>query len=174
MNIKTQVASRLDFSAREAPGILTVITREEILNSGARNLIDVLRLVPGLDFGVDVESTLGLGVRGNWAYEGKTLVLVDGQRYNESFMGTVQLVRLSPEQVEKIDHKIERLACGTDNMSCVGGMSSKIEAAKISTREGIPVILANGLKEDLKVDFSPIGNAVRHRIDGTLFLAGKK
>lgn len=78
------------------------------------------------------------------------------------------------EQVEKIDHKIERLACGTDNMSCVGGMSSKIEAAKISTREGIPVILANGLKEDLKVDFSPIGNAVRHRIDGTLFLAGKK
>ena len=103
LNMKTQVASRLDFSAREAPGILTVITREEILNSGARNLIDVLRLVPGLDFGVDVESTLGLGVRGNWAYEGKTLVLVDGQRYNESFMGTAQLARLSPEQVEKIE-----------------------------------------------------------------------
>ena len=103
LNIKTGVASRLDFTAREAPGIVTVITREEILNSGARNLIDVLRLVPGLDFGVDVESGLGLGVRGNWAHEGKILVLVDGQRYNESFFGTAQLERISPEQVERIE-----------------------------------------------------------------------
>jgi outer membrane cobalamin receptor len=97
------VASRLDFTARQAPGIVTVITREEIINSGARNLMDVLRLVPGLDFGVDVESSLGLGVRGNWAYEGKILVLVDGQRYNESFFGSAQLERISPEQVERIE-----------------------------------------------------------------------
>lgn len=103
LNLKTDVASRLDFTAREAPGIVTVITREEILNSGARSLVDVLRLVPGLDFGVDVESNLGLGVRGNWAHEGKILVLVDGQQYNEHFMGTTQLERISPEQVERIE-----------------------------------------------------------------------
>lgn len=103
LNIRTAVASRLDFSARQAPGILTVITREELLNSGARNLMDALRLVPGLDFGVDVESGLGLGVRGNWAMEGKILVMVDGQRYNESFFGTAQLERISPEQVERIE-----------------------------------------------------------------------
>ncbi len=103
LNLKTDVASRLDFTAREAPGIVTVITREEIINSGARSLVDVLRLVPGLDFGVDVESNLGLGVRGNWAHEGKILVLVDGQRYNESFLGTAQLERISPEQVERIE-----------------------------------------------------------------------
>ncbi|HBA60664.1 MAG TPA: hypothetical protein DCZ92_07565 [Elusimicrobia bacterium] len=103
LNIKTAVASRLDFSARQAPGIVTVITREEMINSGARNLMDVLRLVPGLDFGVDVESGLGLGVRGNWAIEGKILVMVDGQRYNESFFGTAQLERISPEQIERIE-----------------------------------------------------------------------
>ncbi len=103
LNIKTAVASRLDFTAREAPGIVTVITREEIINSGARSLMGVLRLVPGLDFGVDVESNLGLGVRGNWAHEGKLLVMVDGQRYNESFFGTAQLERISPEQVERIE-----------------------------------------------------------------------
>ena len=103
LNIRTAVASRLAFSVREAPGIVTVITREEIINSGARNLMDVLRLVPGLDFGVDVESSLGLGVRGNWALEGKILVLVDGQRYNESFFGSAQLERIAPEQVERIE-----------------------------------------------------------------------
>lgn len=104
LNIKTEVASRTGLlPARQSPGILTVMTREEILNSGARNLMDLLRLVPGLDFGVDVESSLGLGVRGNWSYEGKLLVLVDGLRYNESFLGTVQLERFSAEQIERIE-----------------------------------------------------------------------
>lgn len=103
LNIKTAVASRLDFSAREAPGIVTVITRAEIINSGARDLADALRLAPGIDFGVDVESTLGLGVRGNWAYEGKILLIVDGQRYNEPFLGTVQLRRIPVEQIERIE-----------------------------------------------------------------------
>lgn len=78
------------------------------------------------------------------------------------------------EEVKSIDPKIERLACGTDNTSCVGGMSSKIVAAKIATREGISVILANGLKDDLQVDFFPSGSAGRHHVDGTLFLPSKK
>lgn len=103
LNVRTAVASRLDFSAREAPGIVTVITRAEIINSGARNLADALRLAPGLDLGVDVESTLGVGIRGNWAYEGKVLLLVDGQRYNEPFFGTAQIGRIPVEQIEKIE-----------------------------------------------------------------------
>ena len=36
-------------SSRETPGILSIITAEEIQNSGARDLTDVLRLVPGFD-----------------------------------------------------------------------------------------------------------------------------
>ena len=63
LNLKTVAASRLDYTVRETPGIITVVSRVEIINSGARSLVDVLRLVPGLDFGVDVESALGLGVR---------------------------------------------------------------------------------------------------------------
>lgn len=127
LNIRTAVASRLDFTARQAPGIVTVITREEIINSGARNLMDVLRLVPGLDFGVDVESCLGLGVRGNWAYEGKILVLVDGQRYNESFFGSAQLERISPEQVERIE-----IVRGPG--SAVYGGFAELGVIKIATR----------------------------------------
>ena len=127
LNIRTAVASRLDFTARQAPGIVTVITREEIINSGARNLMDVLRLVPGLDFGVDVESSLGLGVRGNWAYEGKILVLVDGQRYNESFFGSAQLERISPEQIERIE-----IVRGPG--SAVYGGFAELGVIKIATR----------------------------------------
>lgn len=103
LNLKTVAASRLDSTVRETPGIITVVSRAEMINSGARDLLDVLRLVPGLGFGVDVESLLGLGVRGNWAHEGKVLFLVDGQRYNEAFFGTAQLERIPVEQLEKIE-----------------------------------------------------------------------
>ncbi len=66
-------------------------------------------------------------------------------------------------EVKEITPEIEYAACGTDKASCVGGMSTKIEAARIATNVGIPVILANGLKENLNIDFA------RPSCDGTLF-----
>ena len=39
---------------------------------------------------------------------------------------------------------IESLAGGTDRATSVGGMKSKIDAAKIVTRAGIPLVIANG------------------------------
>ncbi len=67
LNIRTSVATRNPMKLRETPGLVTVITREEIQAGGARDLIDVLKLVPEFDFGMDVQGNLGLGVRGNWA-----------------------------------------------------------------------------------------------------------
>jgi outer membrane receptor for Fe3+-dicitrate len=43
---------------RESPGIVTLILGEEIKNSGAKDLFDVLRNVPGFDFALDVTPTL--------------------------------------------------------------------------------------------------------------------
>ena len=52
---------------RESPGVVSLVTRQEILDSGARDLIDVLRLVPGLDFACDVQGVVSIGMRGIWA-----------------------------------------------------------------------------------------------------------
>ncbi len=90
MNIKIKVASVKGLSAAESPGIITVITGEEVRASGARDLMDVLETVPGFDFGMDVEGVVGLGVRGNWAHEGKALLLIDGQVMNEGLYSTLQ------------------------------------------------------------------------------------
>jgi glutamate 5-kinase len=46
--------------------------------------------------------------------------------------------------VPAITRDIEALAGGTDRMTSVGGMKSKIEAAKIVTRAGIPMVIASG------------------------------
>ncbi|HEY2328969.1 MAG TPA: glutamate 5-kinase, partial [Verrucomicrobiae bacterium] len=48
--------------------------------------------------------------------------------------------------IEKIDAGLEKLAGGTDSETAVGGMASKIQAAKIATRSGIPVVVASGRK----------------------------
>ncbi|MGZ4060958.1 MAG: TonB-dependent receptor plug domain-containing protein, partial [Bacteroidia bacterium] len=84
------VASIKPLSGRESPSIVSLITEEEIKNSGARDLMDILNMVPGIDFGVDVEGVVGIGMRGNWAHEGKVLLLLDGQEMNEGLFGTTQ------------------------------------------------------------------------------------
>jgi outer membrane receptor for ferrienterochelin and colicin len=97
-------ASKIPLKEREAPGIVTVISEEEILNSGARDLVDVLRLLPGFDFGVDVENTIGVGVRGNWAHEGKVVLLIDGLEMNERVYGNLFLGQHYPvAHIQKIE-----------------------------------------------------------------------
>jgi len=91
INSGTKVASIKSVSLRKSPGIVTIITEEEIKKSGARDEIDVLRLIPGIDFGVDVEGVVSIGMRGDWAHEGKVLLLLDGQEMNEILYSTIQL-----------------------------------------------------------------------------------
>ncbi len=91
INSRMDVASRKSVGQRKSPGIVTLITQEEVEKSGARDLIDVLRLVPGIDFGVDVQGVVSIGMRGDWAHEGKVLLLLDGQEMNEILYSTIQL-----------------------------------------------------------------------------------
>ncbi|MEZ4829633.1 MAG: TonB-dependent receptor plug domain-containing protein [Bacteroidia bacterium] len=70
--------------------VTTRITWEEIRHSGARDLTDVLRLVPGFDFAVGEEGRLGTGLRGVWG-EGRIRVEIDGQLVNDLFTGGLSL-----------------------------------------------------------------------------------
>lgn len=50
--------------------------------------------------------------------------------------------------VSKIDAALERMAGGTDSATAVGGMRSKIQAARIVVRSGLPMVIASGRKPD--------------------------
>jgi glutamate 5-kinase len=50
--------------------------------------------------------------------------------------------------VQEITPKIQNLAGGTTSATSVGGMVSKLDAAKVVSAAGIPLIIANGLKAD--------------------------
>lgn len=103
LNIKTSAASRVLVELRKSPGLVTVMTAEDIRFSGARNLVDLLRLVPDLEFVADVQGNTGLAVRGNSAIEGKVRVIWDGHTYNEILYGTVQFDRFPVDQIEQIE-----------------------------------------------------------------------
>jgi outer membrane receptor for ferrienterochelin and colicin len=89
LNMDITVASKKAISQKESPGIVSVISEEEIISSGARDLMDVLRLVPGIHFNSDVQGQVGISIRGNWGLEGKVLVMIDNQELNENLYGSV-------------------------------------------------------------------------------------
>lgn len=104
MDVNVSVASQTPMTNREAPGIITVITQDEIKKSGANDLLEILKKVPGFDFGVDIQGVVGIGVRGNWANEGKVLLLWDGLEMNEDLYSTLQFGgHYSTEMINRIE-----------------------------------------------------------------------
>ena len=67
--------------------------------------------------------------------------------------------------IEQIDSAIEDMAGGTTSETAVGGMKSKIEAAKIVVRSGIPLVIASGRNKNV------IAQILNGDEQGTLFIA---
>lgn len=105
MDIEVGIATKTALTPRESPNTVAVVTRNEIINSGARDLLEVLTLlVPGMHFGADVEGAVGIGVRGLWAHEGKVLLMIDGLEANEEQFATTQFGNHYPiEVIDKIE-----------------------------------------------------------------------
>ncbi len=98
------VSTLKEVTPRQAPNIVTLITADEIAQTGARDLMDVLRLIPAFEFGSDVSGVVGLSVRGLWAHEGKVLFLLDGQPINEIAYGTMAYGNHFPvDQIQQIE-----------------------------------------------------------------------
>jgi glutamate 5-kinase len=72
------------------------------------------------------------------------------------------------KEVKRITPYIEGLPCGTKKEVCVGGMSSKIEAAKIAVNSGIPMVLSSTGISDV------LSRVVGGDDIGTLFLPKEK
>jgi glutamate 5-kinase len=66
--------------------------------------------------------------------------------------------------IELIDGAVEKMAGGTDSATAVGGMASKIQAAKIVIRAGIPLVIASGKKK------SVLARIVGGDEEGTIFV----
>ena len=66
--------------------------------------------------------------------------------------------------IDRIDAALEKIAGGTDSETAVGGMASKIQAAKIVVRSGIPLVIASGKKKQ------GLARVLAGQEEGTLFV----
>jgi glutamate 5-kinase len=66
--------------------------------------------------------------------------------------------------IERIDTIVEKAAGGTRSATAVGGMISKIQAAKILVRSGIPLVIASGRKKQV------LARVLSGEDEGTLFV----
>ena len=67
--------------------------------------------------------------------------------------------------VENLDGAVEKMGRGTDSETAVGGMASKLQAAKMVVRAGIPMVIASGKKK------TALARILDGQEEGTLFVA---
>jgi outer membrane cobalamin receptor len=104
LNQTAGVGAGKALTTRETPGILSIISADDIRKMGVRDIMDILRTVPGFDIAQDLQFVTGISFRGNWANEGKVLFLLDGQQINELLYQTVPLLNNLPiDAIEKIE-----------------------------------------------------------------------
>jgi iron complex outermembrane recepter protein len=89
MKIKVTSVSRKEQTTSQAAAAVYVISQEDIRRSGAENIPDLLRMVPGLDVAQIDTGKWAITARGfNGQYSDKLLVLIDGRTvYTPIFAG---------------------------------------------------------------------------------------
>lgn len=90
-NVITTSSNLSELDVNEAPSVISVISSKEIEDLGYPDLADLLKLFPGIQIASDVQNCNGIGIRGNWANEGKVLFMIDGIQVNDMAYGSVAL-----------------------------------------------------------------------------------
>ena len=90
MNIEVTSVSKREQKISDAAAAIFVITQDDIRRSGATNIPDLLRTVPGMDVAQINANTWAVGARGfNHQFTDKLLVLIDGRAVYSPLLGGV-------------------------------------------------------------------------------------
>jgi iron complex outermembrane receptor protein len=106
MNVDVTSASKKEQKLSQVPAAIFVITKEDVHRSGADNLPDLLRMVPGMDVAQITPSVWAISTRGfNGQYSNKLLVLIDGRTvYTPIFSGVYWDAQDVPlDSIERIE-----------------------------------------------------------------------
>src|ERR1700733_1009272 len=106
MNTKVTSVSKKEQSLSHTAAAIFVITAEDIRRSGANNIPDLLRMVPGLDVAQINSNSWAISARGfNHQFSDKLLVLIDGRTvYTPLFAGVYWDTQDVPlEDIERIE-----------------------------------------------------------------------
>lgn len=97
--LKVKIATNKEQVLEEAPSIVSVISKKDIAAFGCREMSDVLRLVPGFEYGADLLGLVGLRFRGIWTQEGKALLMLNGVTLNDLGFGSYTFIGTLPVSI---------------------------------------------------------------------------
>jgi iron complex outermembrane receptor protein len=106
MNIEVTSVSKREEKLSRAAAAVFVINADDIRRSGATNIPDLLRMVPGVDVEQISANAWAISIRGfNSRYSNKVLVLIDGRTvYDPFFSGTYwDQIELPLEDIDRIE-----------------------------------------------------------------------
>src|SRR5712692_6348288 len=139
MNTKVTSVSRKEQKLSKVAAAVYVITQEDIHRSGATNIPDLLRMVPGLDVGQIDANIWAISARGfNLQFANKLLVLIDGRAvYTPLFGGVFWDTQDVPlEDIDRIE--VVRGPGGTVwGANAVNGVINVITKSAADTQGGL-------------------------------------
>ena len=106
MNIQVTSVSKEAQKLAQVAAAVFIVTQEDIRHSGATNIPDLLRMVPGLDVAQINANTWSISARGfNSQFANKLLVMVDNRAVYTPLMGGVSwdTVNVPLEDIDRIE-----------------------------------------------------------------------
>ncbi len=149
MNTQVTSVSKKEQSLSRTAAAIFVITADAIRHSGATNIPDLLRMVPGVDVAQINANTWAISIRGlNGRFSNELLVLVDGRNvYTPTFGGVFwDVLDLPLEDIARIE--VIRGPGGTIwGANAVNGVINIITKNAAQTRGGMVVAGAGNLDQ---------------------------
>src|SRR5580693_8257371 len=148
MNMQVTSVSKKEQKLSQVAAAILVITQEDIRRSGATNIPDLLRMVPGLDVAQINGNTWAISARGfNLQFANKLLVLIDGRAvYTPLFGGVYWDTQDVPlEDIDRIE-VIRGPGATVWGANAVNGVINVITMSSKATEGGLLVASA-GSKE---------------------------
>ena len=149
MNMEVTSVSKKEEKLSRTAAAIFVITSEDIHRSGATNIPDLLRMVPGVDVAQINANTWAISARGfNAEFSNELLVMVDGRNvYTETFGGVYwDVLNVPLEDIERIE--VIRGPGGTSwGANAVNGVINIITKKASETRGALVVAGGGNLEQ---------------------------
>ncbi len=175
VNTKVKVASKKEESVTDAPGVITIITKEEIRSFGANSLVDILHRIPSvMPIGSHVYANNAAVFRGDLETHNDihTLILLNGRPLREGITGGLNNSVYTSFPIEIIE-RIEiirgpgSVLYGTNAFTGVINIITKEQKQNFSVNNTSGYGSFNGVFNSLDVNFKK--NKLEVLISGQVF-----
>lgn len=165
MKVEVTSVSKKEQTLSRTAAAVFVITQEDIERSGATNIPDLLRMVPGLDVARINANTWAVSARGlNGQFSNELLVLIDGRNvYSPTFGGVFwDTLDLPLENIERIE-VIRGPGAAVWGENAVNGVVSIIQK-KAGDSKGA-LVSAGGGTTDAGFATLQYGSSIKRKVD---------